>query len=220
MFTTTIKKLSDALTYPVLFVVMLWVIFFIGRLAGLDLFRLGVLPRTSSGLTGILFYPLIHSNIGHLTSNTLPLLVMGITTFYFYRNSAFPMFFLVYFLSGIFVWIFARSNSYHIGASGIIYGFAAFLFFSGVFRKDVKSVAIALLVVFFYGSLVWGLLPLSVGVSWEGHLFGGLSGVLAAYVFRNSDPPERKYDWENEDEDEDYDPRKLKVDWRKDINDL
>ncbi|MBN2572806.1 MAG: rhomboid family intramembrane serine protease, partial [Ignavibacteriales bacterium] len=107
--------------------------------------------------------------------------------------------------------LLARS-SYHIGASGIVYGFAAFLFFSGVFRKDVKSIALALLVAFIYGGLVWGVLPVVPGVSWESHLFGAVSGTFTAYILRKYDK-QKKYDWENERSD--IPKEKLEISYKK-----
>jgi len=121
------------------------------------------------------------------------------------------------------VWLFARS-SYHIGASGLVYGFAAFLFFSGLFRKDKSSMALSLLVVFLYGGMVWGVLPVKPEISFESHLFGALTGIVCSYIFRKNDPP-HTYDWENEDyEDEDYDdgkePEDVEIDENSEENDF
>jgi membrane associated rhomboid family serine protease len=96
------------------------------------------------------------------------------------------------------VWIFAR-QAYHIGASGLVYGFVAFLFFSGIIRRDNRSIALALIVTFLYGGLTWGILPIKAEISWEAHLFGSIIGILLAFVFRKSDPAP-KYDWETEEE--------------------
>jgi membrane associated rhomboid family serine protease len=99
------------------------------------------------------------------------------------------------------VWLVGR-EAYHIGASNLVYGFAFFLFFSGVFRKNMQSIAMSLLVVFMYGSIVWGVLPLRWEVSWEGHLMGGLAGAFIAYIYRTVDLPPPSDEEEDEEEEE------------------
>lgn len=194
---------------------VLWLIHLITYLFNLQTYKLGILPRSFTGLIGIITSPLIHGSFSHLISNTAPLIIMGIGIFYFYPKVAYKVFLLIYLGTGIFVWLFAR-EVYHIGASGIIYGFVSFLFFSGVFRKDNRSIALALVVIFLYGGLIWGVLPTQRGVSWESHLFGGLSGLISAFIFRKVDPP-KKYEWEDEESDipvnkleVSYDPEKNK----------
>jgi membrane associated rhomboid family serine protease len=194
------KKAFESLIFPCLFVLLLWLIKIYEFIFNLDLSVYGIQPRTYQGLIGILVSPLIHGSMSHLFSNTLPLLILGIIVFYFYRRIAFEVFFWIYIMTGSWVWVSAGSDSYHIGASGLVYGFASFLFFSGVFRKDTKSIALALLVTFVYGGLISGLLPYQPGVSWQSHLFGALSGAICSYIYRNSDAPS-KYDQES-DEDE------------------
>lgn len=189
----------ESLSYPFLFVALLWAVRTIEYFFDFNFAVYGILPRTFQGLTGIFVSPLIHGDWNHLYSNSLPLVILGIIVFYFYRKIAFEIFFWVYFLTGVWVWVSADNKGYHIGSSGLIYGFVSFLFFSGIFRKDQKSLALALLVVFIYGSLVWGLFPLVSGVSWESHFFGALSGGFGAYYYRNIDPP-KKYQWQEEEE--------------------
>jgi membrane associated rhomboid family serine protease len=159
------------------------------------------LPRKLHGLIGIITAPLIHSGFSHLTSNSLPLLLLGIGILYSYPKSAVKVLSLIYIVPGIFVWFFARP-AYHIGASGLIYGFVSFLFFSGIIRRDTRSIALALIVTFLYGSIIWGIIPQNSGISWEYHLFGSLTGIACSIIFRKSDPYKR-YDWEDEDNDED-----------------
>ena len=185
---------------PMFFPVVLWVVHLFFYFLSTDFTRLGLLPRTPVGLLGIITSPLIHADFSHLISNTIPLLILGWIIFNFYPKVSYLLFFFVYFMTGILVWIFAR-QVYHIGASGIVYGFVSFLFFSGIFRRDNKSIALALVITFLYGGLVWGILPGLEGISWESHLFGGISGLLAAYMFRKIDPPKKKYDWEDEPDD-------------------
>ncbi len=205
------KKLIVPLTLPI----FLWVIYLITQLLDISTFKLGILPRSFSGLIGILTSPLIHQDLSHLISNTAPLIIMGLSIFYFYSKVAYKSFVIIYIGTGILVWLFAR-EAYHIGASGIIYGFVSFLFFSGIFRKDNRSIALALIITFLYGGLIWGVLPLERGVSWESHLFGAIVGVFPAFIFRKVDPPQ-KYDWEDEESDTpveklevSYDPEKNK----------
>jgi len=161
---------------------------------------MGILPRDGFGLMGIITAPLIHGDFSHLISNTFPIIVLGWIVFFFYPKISFFLFTFVYIITGLLVWLLAR-EVYHIGASGLVYGFVSFLFFSGIFRRDNKSVALALIITFLYGGLVWGVLPGMKGISWESHLFGAIAGLVAAYIFRKVDPPSKKYDWEDEEED-------------------
>ncbi len=192
---------------PLSFPLFLWIIHFISKMINVYPYKLGVYPRHFSGIIGIVTSPLIHSNYSHLISNTIPLAVMGLGIFYFYPKAAYKVFAFVYFCTGLFVWLFAR-EVYHIGASGIVYAFVSYLFFSGIFRRDNKSITLSLIVVFLYGGLVWGVLPGLEGISWESHLFGAIAGFIAAFLFRKFDPI-KTYEWE--DEESDVPPEKLEV---------
>ena len=210
------KLILKRIFIPLAFPALLWVIHILSILLNLDLSGMGVLPRKPEGLLGIVSSPLIHANFSHLISNTFPLIVLGWIIFYFYPKVAYAVFGFVYFFTGLLVWIFAR-QVYHIGASGIVYGFVSFLFFSGIFRKDNTSISLALIITFLYGGIIWGVLPGWKGISWESHLFGAITGLTAAYLFRKIDPPKKKYDWEDEPDDFDvnelevsYDPEKNK----------
>ena len=191
------KKLVRSLVYPVAFVVLLWTIKILEVSLEFNFVSFGIFPRKFSGLIGIITAPLIHADFNHLISNSLPLLFLGIGISYAYPTISKKLFLGVYILHGLLVWIFAR-QAYHIGASGLVYGFVAFLFFSGIIRRDNRSVALALIVTFLYGGLTWGVLPIKAEISWEAHLFGSLIGILFALLFRKSDPAP-KYDWEEED---------------------
>lgn len=210
-------NISKLLT-PLLFPVVLWAVHLISLLFNDDLSKLGLLPRNFLGLLGILTSPLIHADFSHLISNTIPLIVLGYIIFYFYPKVSYMLFIFIYLVTGLLVWIFAR-QVFHIGASGIVYGLVSFLFFSGIFRRDNTSIALALVITFLYGGLVWGMIPGWKGISWESHLFGAITGLIAAYLFRKIDPPKKKYDWEDEPDDFDvdklevsYDPEKNKFD--------
>jgi membrane associated rhomboid family serine protease len=210
------KKILKSIAVPLIFPALLWVIHLSSYLFDLKLSGMGILPRDGFGLLGIITAPLIHGDFSHLISNTFPIIVLGWIIFFFYPKVSVFLFTFVYILTGLLVWLLAR-QVYHIGASGLVYGFVSFLFFSGIFRKDNKSVALALIITFLYGGLVWGVLPGMKGISWESHLFGAITGLVAAYIFRKVDPPSKKYDWEDEEDDFDvnelevsYDPEKNK----------
>jgi membrane associated rhomboid family serine protease len=206
----------EKLLVPLIFPLILWIVHLISFIFQIDMTRLGVLPRNFVGLLGIITSPLIHADFSHLISNTIPLIVLGWIIFFFYPKVSYLLFGIIYFFTGLLVWIFAR-QVYHIGASGVVYGFVSFLFFSGLFRRDNKSIALALIITFLYGGLIWGMIPGWKTISWESHLFGALTGLTAAYLFRKIDPPAKKYDWEDEEDDFDvddlevsYDPEKNK----------
>jgi membrane associated rhomboid family serine protease len=188
--------------FPGLFVFMMWMVH-LGLLAleVNDSFRYGVFPHSFKGLRGVFLYPLLHGGWGHLFSNSVPIFVLGAGLFYFYKVMAYRTFFGIYFLSGILLWFIGRP-SFHVGASGIVYGLVAFLFISGLIRKHANLMAFSLIVVFLYGSLVWGLLPIDPSVSFEGHLAGGIAGAFFAWLFRKQGPQAKPFVWEEEAEDE------------------
>lgn len=196
------KQLLHSLVFPVIFLVIIWLVKFAELATGTSFAFLGVYPRELYGLAGIVFSPLIHSDFEHLYANSVPILVLMTSLFYFYRKIAFKVFFLIYLFSGIWLWIAGR-ESYHIGASGLIYGLAAFLFVSGILRKSPQLLAITLMVTFLYGSIIWGIVPdfyPEKNISWEGHLFGMIAGIALALYFRKSGPQRKKYSWEIEEE--------------------
>ncbi len=176
-------------------VALIALVFFADREFDLHLSRFGVFPREWHGLKGILFYPLIHGSLEHLFNNSVPLLVLLSCLYFFYPNVATRTVVFIYLFSGIWIWISARQN-YHIGASGVVYGLAAFLFFSGIFRRDNRMIAISMMVAFLYGSMVWGILPIQERVSWEGHLWGAFAGIALAFYYRKQGPKRKLYQWE------------------------
>lgn len=196
------QKIIRSILYPLLFIGLLWFIKLIEAGFEIELFPFGLYPRSFEGLIGIATSPLIHGSFNHLFSNSVPLLVLGGITFYFYRPIAFSVFFWVYLMSGIWLWAAGR-EAYHIGASGLVYGFASFLFFSGIFRKERTLMILSLLVVFLYGSLIWGIFPIDPHISWEAHLLGSLAGIITAFYYRKEGPQKKKFDWEYEKEEED-----------------
>jgi membrane associated rhomboid family serine protease len=162
----------------------------------------GIYPLSLRGLTGIIFSPFIHADFKHLFNNSLPLLLLAIALFYFYSEIALKIFFWTYLFTGILVWFGGRSG-WHIGASGMVYGLASFLFFSGIIRKYFRLVALSLLVVFLYGEMVWGIFPgIYKNVSWESHMLGAFSGIVLAIWYRKEGPQMPVYEWmEEKDED-------------------
>ncbi len=160
----------------------MWSVYFTEIVFHLNLGFLGVWPREYFGLIGIITAPMIHGNSLHLLSNTIPLLFLGSTLFLFYQRIAGKVFFLCYIITGMLVWLFGRPT-FHIGASGVIYGLAFFLIFFGFFRKDIRSLFISIVMVIFYGGLIYGILPNQAGISWESHLFGSLVGATAALYY-------------------------------------
>ncbi|MDX1625687.1 MAG: rhomboid family intramembrane serine protease [Wenzhouxiangellaceae bacterium] len=191
-----------AFKLSVAFLVVTWSVFLFDQMLDLGLVRFGLRPRDPVGLLGLVTTPLLHFDLRHIGSNTLPLLVGGTTMLFLYPNSALRALPIIFFGSALLTWLFAR-DSIHIGASGVIYGILGFVFVSGVIRRDLRSICAAMLVWFLYGSMVWGILPSVPNVSWELHASGLLLGVVTAVGFAGWDrPPMKRYDWEDEREDE------------------
>jgi membrane associated rhomboid family serine protease len=172
------------------FVVILWMVKFFEAEFGFEFSMWGIYPLTARGLRGIIFSPLIHVSFEHLLANTFPILILTFSLFFFYRKSAYVIFFLIYLLSGVFVWLAGR-ESLHIGASGVIYGLAAFLFMSGVISFNTRLLTISMIVALIYGGMFWGVFPVKPEISWESHLWGGVSGLVLAFLFRKSAPSDR-----------------------------
>ncbi len=181
------------------FVGLLWIIFVVDAMLGLRLGRFGLQPGSMPGLIGLVTAPLLHGSAGHIFSNSLPLLISLTAILFLYPNSAVRAIPMIWLGSGLFAWLIGRP-SFHYGASGLVYGLLAFVFVSGVIRKDMRSVAVSLVVWFLYGTMIWGIFPIRPHMSWELHLGGALMGVIAAFIFRNWDrPPMVRYDWEDDD---------------------
>ena len=176
------------------FTFLLWLVRTIEWGTASNFGMLGILPRSTSGMVGIITAPLIHGTFIHLLSNTFPLLLLLIAVFYFYDKIALEVFAWIYLITGCWVWIAAR-EAYHIGASGLVYGLATFLFFSGIFRRDARSVAVAVAIAFLYSGMVQGIMPSSdPNVSWESHLLGSVAGIFCSFYFRKLDQGPTKQD--------------------------
>jgi len=198
------RRLRRCFSAILAFTAVLWLVKLVEVLFGLDLGHLGVYPRTLHGLAGIVFAPLIHGSLLHLFSNTLPVLILGTALLYGYPRSARVVIPVVYFGTGIAVWLFARS-AWHIGASGLTFGVMFFILTIGILRWDTRSIALAMVVFLLYGGMIWGVVPGDPSVSFESHLAGAVLGVILAIVLKDRDPPPptRHYSWEDEDADED-----------------
>lgn len=160
----------------------------------------GVFPRSLDAITGIFTFPLIHKDYDHLFSNAVPLFVLLGMLNYFYKDMAGKVFFFLWLIGGAWLWIGGRP-SFHIGASGLVYGLASFIFFSGIWRKWRSMLAVSMIVVFLYGGMIWGVFPWFKETSWEGHLFGGLAGLLLSWLYRKEGPQRPKFVWEDEEDD-------------------
>ena len=186
-------RLKLSLSVPVLFLVTMWIVKIFENSFDLHLYRYGIFPHNINTLTGIITSPFIHGSFKHLLSNSIPFLFLSAALFYFYKESAYKVFIIIWIFTGLWVWLAARP-SYHIGASGMIYGFAAFLFFSGLIHKKRSLASLSLLIVFLYGGMVWGVLPLKPEISWESHLFGAITGLITALFFAPKHKEEEKTD--------------------------
>lgn len=141
----------------------------------------GVRPHVLAGLRGIVFAPFLHSGFGHLIGNTLPFAILGGLVALGGLRQFLSVTLIVGLVSGLGMWVFGSSNEVHIGASGLVFGYLAYLLVRGVFARNVRQILLGIVVAFFYGGLLWGVLPTGRGISWEGHLFGVVGGIVAAW---------------------------------------
>ncbi len=180
---TTFGDFFRIIKIPLAFVTFIWLIHIAQVLTHGDWGYYGIFPRETFGLRGILLSPLLHSDFGHLFSNSVPLFVASSMILYFYPRVAVQSLLMIYFLTGAAVWLMARPV-YHVGASGVVYGLVAFIAWSGIFRRNPKAVILGLIVTVLYGGMLAGVLPNQEGISWESHLLGGLSGIFTAYFYK------------------------------------
>jgi membrane associated rhomboid family serine protease len=187
-FSTRALSFRESFFPPLVFILALWLIHFIQEWCNFDLGYWGIYPRESLGLRGILFAPLLHGDWGHLASNSVPFLVLATMVVYFYPRVALKVFMLIYFVTGFAVWLFARSGVFHIGLSYVVYGLVSFVFFTGIFRRSVRSIILALIVTILYSGMIAGILPtndvMRRAISWESHLMGAIIGLFLAYFYK------------------------------------
>ncbi len=195
---------NGVIGYPLLFVLLIWIVFWIEIRLDISFNEFGVYPRTIKGIRGVIFSPLIHANLKHLWSNTLPLLLLSTALFYFYKKNAWKVLLWGILCTGILTWILGRPAN-HIGVSGVIYMLFGFLFFKGILSKYYRLMALSFVVVFIYGGMMWYILPIEKEISWEGHLSGLLVGTLFAIIFKRNIQLKKKYEWEEDDYNEEED---------------
>ncbi len=182
------NHVKDSFLLPLYFIMILWLVHLFKIWSGMDLDYWGIYPRETIGLRGIVFAPLLHADWEHLASNSVPFWVLMAMLIYFYRRVSLRAFVIIYFLSGVLVWSFARTGIFHIGLSYVVYGLVSFIFWTGIFRRSIRSIVLALIVTTLYSGMVAGILPtaevLQKNISWESHLLGGLVGIFVAYFFK------------------------------------
>lgn len=200
------NRFFDSINKPLQFILLIWGIHLLHLLTGMEFGKFGIFPRELFGLRGVLFAPMIHSGFQHLISNSAPLFVLSAMIFYFYPRVAAKSMTMIYLLTGLAVWLFAR-RVFHIGASGVVYGLLAFVFWTGIFRRSLKSIILALVVTVLYSGYFLGILPNQEGISWESHLLGGFVGIFTSYWFKEqieADEEEEKPAWADEQESIEY----------------
>ncbi len=198
------NKILNAFLIPSIFIAIIGLVYFIAYSFDFSLVSFGILPRDERGLIGILTSPLIHANFGHLFNNSVPLIILGAALFYFYKEIAFKVSVWIYLMVGIWTWVSAR-EAYHIGASGFLYGLFSFLLVSGFIRGNKHLISLSFGVIFLYGSLVWGIFPIDLKTSFEGHFWGFVAGIILALYYRKQGPQKVEYEWDDEDENNDED---------------
>lgn len=169
------------------FTSMLWVVELFDVASGEQLEQNGILPRVFEGLSGVIWAPLLHDNWAHLAANTLPFLVLGFLVLANGIGQFVTVTATIWILGGLAVWLVGPAGTNHIGASGVIFGWLAFLLVRGFYARSAAQITLAVMLFLFWGGMLWGVLPGQPGVSWQGHLFGALAGVFAARMVARAD---------------------------------
>ena len=177
------NQLLESMKMPLAFLVAIWFVHVFQFIFDLNFGYLGVFPRAWFGLKGIITAPLIHGDFSHLINNSIPFFVLSTMIIFFYRRVAISSFFMIYFITGIAVWLLARER-FHIGLSGVVFGLVTFVMSNGFFRRNLKSIVLALIVFLLYSGMLAGVFPMKEGISWESHLYGALAGIFTAYYFK------------------------------------
>ena len=199
------KKFFGSLVIPLIIVALMWLVKVFEVSTGVSLNRWGLVPHSVNSLVGIFTLPFLHSNWEHLLSNTIPILVLGTALYYCYPTLANRVLLITYLASGLITWCIGRPDTTHIGASALVYGLNLFLIVSGFIRGNRMLIVVSLIMVFLYGSFIWGMIPslaIPQNISWEGHLSGALIGVLLAIFLRKEGPQKEIHHWEEDDDDE------------------
>lgn len=198
------QKFFFAFTKSVIFIGILWIFFLLNNTFTLQWNEFGLIPRTIRGLRGIITMHFLHADVQHLFSNSLPLLFLGFGIFYFFQEKSLLIFLMSGLITGILTWSIGNAGI-HIGASGLVYAFAFFLVTISLIKMETTLMAYTLIIIFLYGSLVWGFFPAlfpDKHISWEGHLSGAITGVILAFFYKNEGPKKKIYFLEEEDEED------------------
>lgn len=164
------------------FVGLMWGLEILDIFLGGALNQFGIRPHSIVGLRGILFAPFLHGNLLHLMANTIPFLILGWLVMLRRTSDFFPVTAIVMLVGGLGTWLFAPSYTNHIGASGVVFGYLGFLLARGYFERSFGSILMSIAVGILYGGMIWGVLPGQIGISWQGHLFGFIGGIIAAQM--------------------------------------
>jgi membrane associated rhomboid family serine protease len=192
---------------PSFLLILIWSVFFFENSFNVDLTSHGILPRNFWGLQGVIFSPFLHGDLNHIANNTIPLFVLTTALIYFYRAISLKVLCYGILLSGFITWVIGR-NSFHIGASGLIYVLVSFIFFKGLMSQYFRLMALSLAVVMLYGGMIWYVFPeIDKQISWEGHLAGLITGFFFAIKFKTPDYVKAiQYPWEQPDFNPEEDP--------------
>lgn len=192
----------SVIVLPLLFILSIWTVYWFEIKFNYDLSSFGIYPRTLEGLRGVVLSPFLHGGIEHLYSNTIPAFLLLASLRYFYRENFWKVLCYGILFSGFLTWLIGR-ESYHIGASGLIYVLVSFMFFKGLRSQYYRLVALSLVIIMLYGGMIWYVFPdIEDGISWEGHLAGLITGFGMAVLFKTPDYKKfLKYDWEQPDYD-------------------
>ena len=193
-----------AILKSVIIVSVLWIAFLINDIFGLQWNEYGLHPRDVKGLSGIFTMPFLHGDASHLFSNSIPLLVLLFSIFYFFYKKAALILMMTWFMAGVLTWVIG-TEGVHVGASGILYALAFFLVTISILKQETKLMAYSLIIIFLYGSIVWGFFPQlfpDKHISWEGHLAGAITGIVLAFFYRKEGPVKKVY-FEDEQDEED-----------------
>lgn len=197
------RQFINAIFIPCIIGILMILSFVLEKGMNWDFHAAGVYPRQFEAIWGIFTIIFIHADWSHLANNLISFLILSSLLFFFYKQLATKIMIISYVFSGLILWVIGR-ESWHIGASGLIYSLAFFLFFSGLLRKHIPLIAISLIVGFIYGSMIWHIFPwqLQDPISWEGHLAGGIIGLVLSIYYRNDEPQKPIKNWEDEEDDE------------------
>ncbi len=200
------KKFFGSLVIPAILVTLMWAVKIVEISLNVELGRYGLVPHTAQGLLGILTLPFLHGGWEHLMANSVPVIVLGTALYYFYPTLANRVMLVSYLGSGLLTWCLGDPSTTHVGASALIYSLNLFLIISGFIRGNRQLTVIALIMVFLYGSFIWGMIPSLArpqNISWEGHLSGAIIGMVLAFLLRKEGPQKEVHHWEEDDDSDD-----------------